>query len=439
MDTFWQLFHLPRNAAWDVQLHGVTAGQVATQAQLPMRFGGMGLRDSRRTSAPAFWASWADCLPDLLARFPAIARQMVVELSRLAGDPAGQDGPQCLVDAENAGRTCDDGGWAARPAWVDIASGLRPPDVEDDGWTLGEWKHGWQFHSGRDLEQAAYNRLERSLALPSMRSNAAALGKTRLQSCRGRFAPNWLITCPTSLHLKMTGGYFIGCVRFRLGLAVHFDGPDAHGFRRLADNTGGRLNARHSGMLAAWRQVLVEAGAAIPDDRVERMLRRTHVPVPAEDGRRLDIIAPGLNVAHGLPLFIDVTVLSPVSRNGQPRPGTSNRGGRLLEIADVDNQLTYEPVVDSGLGALYCLGCEVYGRWGKPCVDLVQAMVREKTRMLHPRIRRGTALGLQHRWWGILSISLQKAVAHAMLEDEGGDLYETLLEPIPGYADLPIL
>ena len=163
------------------------------------------------------------------------------------------------------------------------------------------------------------------------------------------------------------------------------------------------------------------------------------MPVPAEDGRRLDIIAPGLNVAHGLPLFIDVTVLSPVSRNGQPRPGTSNRGGRLLEIADVDNQLTYEPVVDSGLGALYCLGCEVYGRWGKPCIDLVQALVREKTRMLHPRIRRGTALGLQHRWWGILSISLQKAVARAMLEDEGGDLYEALLEPIPGYADLPIL
>ena len=228
-------------------------------------------------------------------------------------------------------------------------------------------------------------------------------------------------------------------VRFRLGLAVHFDGPDPHGFRRLADNTGGRLNARHSGMLAAWRQVLVEAGSPIPARNVERMLRDTHVPVPPDDGRRLDIIAPGLNVAHGLPLFCDVTVISPVSRRGQPRPGTSNYGGRLLQIADDDNAQTYAPVADSGLGAIYCLGCEVYGRWGAAAVQLVRDLVREKSRLLHPRVRRGTALGLQHRWWGILSISLQKCVARGMLEDDGADLHDALLEPIPGLVDLPIL
>ena len=228
-------------------------------------------------------------------------------------------------------------------------------------------------------------------------------------------------------------------VRFRLGVAVHFDGPDPHGFRRLADNRGGRLNARHTGMLTAWRQVLVEAGAQIPERNVERLLRDTHVPVPAEDGRRLDIIAPGLNVAHGLPLFCDVTVVSPVSREGQPRAGTSNRGGRWLELADADNEATYAPVVRSGLGALYCLGSEVYGRWGEPSVILLGALVREKSRMLHPRIRRGAALGFQHRWSSILSVSLQRAVAHAIVEEVGADLQDTLLEPPPGYADLPVL
>ena len=78
---------------------------------------------------------------------------------------------------------------------------------------------------------------------------------------------------------------------------------------------------------------------------------------------------------------------------------------------------TYSPVTESGLGALYCLGCEVYGRWGEPSIQLVEALVRERTRMLHPRVRRGTALGLQHRWWGILSVSLQKAVARAITRD----------------------
>ena len=109
-----------------------------------------------------------------------------------------------------------------------------------------------------------------------------------------------------------------------------------------------------------------------------------------------------------------------------------------MEIADEDNLQTYALVVDSGLGALYCLGCEVYGRWGEASVQLVRDLVRERSRLLHPRVRRGTALGLQHRWWGILSISLQKCVARAMLEDGGADLHDALLEPIPGLADLPI-
>ena len=141
---------------------------------------------------------------------------------------------------------------------------------------------------------------------------------------------------------------------------------------------------------------------------------------------------------RGLPLFCDLAVISPVSRNGRPRPGTSNQGGRFLVIADADNQATYQPVTDSGLGALYGLGCEVYGRWSQACIDLVPALARERSRLLHPCVRRGIAIGLQHRWWGILSLTLQKAVARAIIRDHGADLHEAFLEPVPGIADLPV-
>ena len=86
-----------------------------------------------------------------------------------------------------------------------------------------------------------------------------------------------------------------------MGQGAGTEGPDPHGFRRLADNLGARLHARHAGMIAAWRQVFVEAGGAVPDRNIERMLRDTHVPVPAGDTRRLDLIVPGLNIADGLP------------------------------------------------------------------------------------------------------------------------------------------
>eukprot|EP00959_Pyramimonas_sp_CCMP1952_P473746 9502262-Pyramimonas_sp.AAC.1 len=127
--------------------------------------------------------------------------------------------------------------------------------------------------------------------------------------------------------------------------------------------------------------------------------------------RRLDIVVTCTNAARGLPLFCDVTVVSPITGRGQPRGGTSNRGGRLLERAQQENDSTYAEVISSGLGSLQCLGAEVYGRWGEQSISLVPTLAQERTRDLHARVRRGAALGLQHRWWGILGLALQRAVA----------------------------
>jgi len=226
-------------------------------------------------------------------------------------------------------------------------------------------------------------------------------------------------------------------IRRRLGIAVTFEGEDRHGHAALTDNRWARLNIRHTGVVAGWRQVLVEAGASIPDHNVERTLTRTNIPVRPEDGRRLDLVAPGLNVFRGLPLFCDVTVLSPITATGIARPGTSNRGGRLLEYAEEDNNDTYHDVISTGLGELLCLGSEVFGRWGKQCVDLVPKLARERTRGLHVRVRRGMALALMHRWWGILGLAVQKSVAHIVLSSAAGvDLLATGLEPAPALAEL---
>ena len=97
----------------------------------------------------------------------------------------------------------------------------------------------------------------------------------------------------------------------------------------------------------------------------------------------------------------------------------------------------YAVVTASGLGSLQCLGCEVFGRWSRQCVELVPALARERARGMHPRIRRGTALSLQHRWWGVLGVALQKAVAHLVLnQTSGADLIHTQLEPIPPLAEV---
>ncbi len=71
------------------------------------------------------------------------------------------------------------------------------------------------------------------------------------------------------------------------------------------------------------------------------------------------MIAPRLDVEHGLPLFCDITVISPLARVGTARAGTSNRGGTVLGHAENDNHAKYREVSTSVLGAWMCLGCEV--------------------------------------------------------------------------------
>ena len=50
-------------------------------ARLPLSMGGLGLRSAVRTSPAAHWASWADSLPMIQKRHPAVARLIVAQLS----------------------------------------------------------------------------------------------------------------------------------------------------------------------------------------------------------------------------------------------------------------------------------------------------------------------------------------------------------------------
>ena len=439
--TFRELFGIPGPDTWDDQLHNLSYNTWLLQAQLPLRYAGLGLRNSSRLAPAAYWASWADSLHNLTRGFPAIGQDLLGHLNTLTGgDIDGANNcPECLVQAERAGRTCDDSGWAGRATWAQLAAGERPPVPPQQPLSLGEWTHGWQFHASDRIEQAAHNQLLQTLGGgQSARVNAATMGKARVQASMGPYASIWLTVCPTTPNLWLDNAQLLCAVRRRLGIAVLFEGMDPHGHSTMTTNHNGRLNVRHKHAVMAWRQVFTEAGALVPDRNVERMLVNTHIRVQPDDQRRLDLIVPGLSVERGLPLFCDVTVLSPISGNGAPREGTSNRGGKLLERAENDNNRIYADVISSGLGSLQCLGVEVYGRWGRQCISLVPALARERCRGLPSTIRRGTALGLLHRWWGMLGMAVQRSVAD-LVHQTYNDLPITHMEPPAPLDELEVL
>ena len=294
----------------------------------------MGLRDSRRLAPAAYWASWADSLQGLVNGFPEVGRDILRHLQALnaTGPRNFQQYQTCLATAEAAWWQCDETGWRDRPSWVTLAAGGRPPE-QPTRQELGDCEHGWQFHASCGFERCAFRSLLQILGGgATARRDAATTGKTRLRSCMGAFASTWLTTCPTTDALVLCNSYMLCAIRRRLGIGVLCDGPVPHGHAKMTTNHNARLVTRHTWMVSAWRQVFTEAGGFIPDRNVERMLHRTHLPVPPGDQRRIDFLVPCLNVARGLPLFCDVTILSPITRIGQPRPGTSNRSGKLLDI-----------------------------------------------------------------------------------------------------------
>merc|ERR1711963_1202835 len=193
--TFSQLFGLSSFDDWNSSLHGVSFATVQLQARLPLRFGGFGLRNSIRTSATAYWASWADSLNILQSRFPEISQRIFHKISELSniGRPLDYE-PLCLVELAQATIRCDDAGWDSRPSWNQISDGIRPPVPEPDELSLGEWAHGWQYHANSRLEADAFQNLLCALGMPSKRRNARSAGKVRIHSCCGRFTSAWLTT-----------------------------------------------------------------------------------------------------------------------------------------------------------------------------------------------------------------------------------------------------
>ena len=56
-------------------------------ATLPLALGGLGLRSAERTSVPAYWASWADCMPMIRERHPQVAERLAASLEGYPDTP----------------------------------------------------------------------------------------------------------------------------------------------------------------------------------------------------------------------------------------------------------------------------------------------------------------------------------------------------------------
>ena len=107
-------------------------------ASLPFAHGGVGLRSAEVTARAAFWSSWADCMPMIHARHPAVSTLVIQQLSD--GDVGYHVGALAACQQHLRREGFEVLGWR------DLAAGLRP----GCGKTKSE---PWVWHQGGSMRR----------------------------------------------------------------------------------------------------------------------------------------------------------------------------------------------------------------------------------------------------------------------------------------------
>ena len=131
-----QILHIPEDQC---------EATARTASTMPLVLGGMGLWSVVRTSVPAYWASWGDCLHMVHQRHPDIARVLVDHLG------GGADTP-CLSAAVACVRELEGVEGFHPPSWTALALGARPPPPQQE-FEMDALKGGWQHEALSRVER----------------------------------------------------------------------------------------------------------------------------------------------------------------------------------------------------------------------------------------------------------------------------------------------
>ena len=179
----------------------------------------------------------------------------------------------------------------------------------------------------------------------------------------------------------------------------------------------GRVQARAKPVERAWARVSREAGATTHE---QHLLQNTTLPVDSSDYRRIDVLVTGSFLDR--PWFCDATVRSPLNGKGQPQPKAASTNGAVLRGAWTDKQKKYADVDASPLAELVVLACEVGGRWDEKALEVVRRLAKHRAKSSHELLRRSVELAWTDRWWALLGVTVQSAVAASVLAPTGKGL-----------------
>ena len=243
---------VPRNIAGPARWPPATNH---ARARLSLAHGGLGLRSATHHRHAAYWASWADTLPAVHARWPAVADQLGQLLTgeSRARPPSVQAAVSAAAELQRAG--------FAPPPWGLLITGSPPPPTPPNP-SRGDPLRGWQRASGAAIDQEDFAALFTTLPDPE---------RALLLSQAGPHAAATFTTIPTCPEFHFDNPHYRTLLLRRLRLPLGFAPArcrcgrplDAFGDHRAACATSGALRTRAVPVERTLARILREAGARV--------------------------------------------------------------------------------------------------------------------------------------------------------------------------------
>ena len=137
---------------------------------------------------------------------------------------------------------------------------------------------------------------------------------------------------------------------------------------------------------------------------------------------------------------IPVTLVRPLTRDGQPRRRAGQYAGTALTEARRRKERTYPELMRSRRCRLIVLGIETGGRWSEEAARFVKLLAHAKARQAPRLLQNSVAAALINRWTAQLTHAALQAFAASLLDQdcthltnvEGNDpLWSQLLAEAP--------
>ena len=114
-------------------------------------------------------------------------------------------------------------------------------------------------------------------------------------------------------------------------------------------------------------------------------------------------------------LCCDTTLVSALTRTGQPQLGTVEDDGAMLRFAERRKRAAYPELSSGGPQRLLVPGSEIGGGWNEAAQQLVRDLARVRAQRAPLALRAAATFAWTRRWWATLAVAVQQAVSSTAL------------------------